>query len=164
MERPCGALAWQQRSGREATTNALRCKRGNGGGGGGGGGRHSRAETARKQAQQGRNSTLLCSITAILVRNRGLGTARFAERAAGAGGCLRRPLTRRELAPTEASCGAEAKNGPAMREFTGIMGRANRRVGAGCWLLTVDNCNCWLLLPLHFHWLMLTVDLSVAQK
>ena len=55
-------------------------------------------------------------------------------------GCLRRPLTRRELAPTEASCGAEAKNGPAMREFAGIMGRANRRVGAGCWLLTVDYC------------------------
>ena len=28
---------------------------------------------------------MLCTITAILVRNRGLGTARFAELAAGAG-------------------------------------------------------------------------------
>ena len=28
---------------------------------------------------------MMCSITAILVRNRGLGTARFAELAAGAG-------------------------------------------------------------------------------
>jgi hypothetical protein len=30
-----------------------------------------------------------------------VGTARFAELAAGAGACLRRPLKRRELAPTK---------------------------------------------------------------
>ena len=76
----------------EATTNALRCGRGSGGGGGGGGGgRRSRAEAAR----------VLCSITAILVRICGLGTARFAELAAGAGACLRRLLKRRKLAPTK---------------------------------------------------------------
>ena len=34
----------------------------------------------------------MCSITAILVRNRGLGTARFAELAAGAGARLRHPM------------------------------------------------------------------------
>ena len=73
---------------------------------------------------------MMCSITAILVRNRGLGTARFAELAAGAGvraygvpshtpgGCLQ----------ILANAGA-AKKGP-MREFAGIMGWANRRVGA----------------------------------
>ena len=77
---------------RGATTNALRCGRGSGGGGGGGGGsRRSRAEAAR----------VLCSITAILVRICGLGTAHFAELAAGAGACLRRLLKRRELAPTK---------------------------------------------------------------
>ena len=69
--------------------NALRCGRGSGGGGGGS--RRSRAEAAR----------VLCSITAILVRICGLGTARFAELAAGAGACLRRLLKRRELAPTK---------------------------------------------------------------
>ena len=82
---------WQQ-----ATTNALRCGRGSGGGGGGGGsggggGRRSSAEAAR----------VMCSITAILVRICGLGTARFAELAAGAGACLRRLLKRRKLAPTK---------------------------------------------------------------
>ena len=81
---------------REATTNALHCGRGSGGGGGGGGsggggGRRSRAEAAH----------VLCSITAILVRICGLGTARFAELAAGAGACLRRLLKRRKLAPTK---------------------------------------------------------------
>ena len=89
-----GSGSWQQRSGREATTNALRFGRGSGGGGGGGGGggsRRSRAEAAR----------VLCSITAILVRICGLGTARFAELAAGVGACLRRLLKRRELAPTK---------------------------------------------------------------
>ena len=70
-----------------------RCGHGSGGGGGGGGGgsRRSRAEAAR----------VLCSITAILVRICGLGTAHFAELAAGAGACLRRLLKRRKLAPTK---------------------------------------------------------------
>ena len=86
---------WQLAAALEATTNALRCGRGSGGGGGGGsgggGGRRSRVEAAR----------VLCSITAILVRICGLGTARFAELAAGAGACLRRLLKRRKLAPTK---------------------------------------------------------------
>ena len=45
------------------------------------------AEAARMMSRRsrGRNITLMCSITAILVRSRGLGTARFAELAAGAG-------------------------------------------------------------------------------
>jgi hypothetical protein len=70
-------VLWSGPAGLWQLAAALRCGRGSGGGGGGGGGgsRRSRAEAAR----------VLCSITAIMVRICGLGTARFAELAAGAG-------------------------------------------------------------------------------
>ena len=81
----CGAAlrgsGSQQRSGRGA--QQMRCAVGSSGSG-----RRSRgrSSTYDEQAQQGqKHITLMCSITAILVRNRGLGTARFAELAAGAG-------------------------------------------------------------------------------
>jgi hypothetical protein len=69
--------------------------------------RRSRAEAARR----------LCSITAILVRNCGLGTTLFAELATGAGVAYkywRKPWR------------VAAKNGP-MRDFTWIRGWPNRR-------------------------------------
>jgi len=82
-----------------------------------------RNSTHAEQAQQGSNSTLLCSITAILVRNCGLGTARFAELAAGAG-------VRAYGVPSHAAGGrclqilanaGAAKNGP-MRELDRLGG------------------------------------------
>ena len=56
--------------------------------GSGSSGRHSRGRgsTYDKQAQQGQKQHACCTqLQSILVRNRGLGTARFAELAAGAG-------------------------------------------------------------------------------
>ena len=72
--------------------------------GSGSSGRHSRGRrsTYDEQAQQGQKQHACCTqLQSILVRNRGLGTARFAELAAGAGACLRRLLKRRKLAPTK---------------------------------------------------------------
>ena len=56
--------------------------------GSGSSGRHSRGRrsTYDEQAQQGQKQHACCTqLQSILVRNRGLGTARFAELAAGAG-------------------------------------------------------------------------------
>jgi hypothetical protein len=122
-----------------------------------------RRRRRRRQAQQGRSSThavsrrsraeaarMLCSITAILVRNCGLGTARFAELAAGAGTRLRHPLKRRGAAyKYTGESRAAAKNGP-MRDF----GRPLKGAAAGG---AADGCRVLVLVSLaaligRAHW------------